>query len=205
MEPELAEPQTPADGDFEVALGDAIEANIAAAAAAEMPTAEAEEEGQDIMPAAAPHSQDADDAGEVEGFRGSLLDAIDCGEVDPPELLAWREWQRWRNLEGRRPPGRAIVHGGAGPEARLWKATMAEFFGDGWRLLLAAPAPIGAALPVFPSLGLQPALAATPHQPLTSALVRARTPVRRDSPRRHQDLIVAKSSSPASDAGSSSL
>ena len=58
---------------------------------------------------------------------------IDAGEIEPPDLMTFNQWQTWRSGPGRRPNKR--VDGASSPQANesaLWRATMAANHGDDW-------------------------------------------------------------------------
>ena len=85
--------------------------------------------GKSIPTALSPGGTEQETA-EVRDFDGSLLEAIDIGEVDPPPLLPFRGWMAWRAGPGRREHGAPAV----GPtEAGLWKCVMQELYGTGWK------------------------------------------------------------------------
>ena len=60
----------------------------------------------------------------------TLLQAIEAGEIDLPELLPWSQWMSWRRGPGRRPAGRRPI---SGEESLLWRRTMLALYGDVWQ------------------------------------------------------------------------
>ena len=74
--------------------------------------------------AAAPEPHDA--SPEVDGFDGSLLEAIAEGEVErPPGPLTFKHWIRWRAGAGRRLRSAPAV---AASESALWRQVMEALF-----------------------------------------------------------------------------
>ena len=70
---------------------------------------------------------------EVSGSDKTLKQAIEDGDVEPPPLLEWNKWQKWRRDVGKRPSLR--VDGGTTSnteEAALWKRTMEDRYGSDW-------------------------------------------------------------------------
>lgn len=70
---------------------------------------------------------------EVSGIDKTLKQAIEDGDVEPPPLLEWNKWQKWRRDVGKRPSLR--VDGGTTSnteEAALWKRTMEDRYGSDW-------------------------------------------------------------------------
>ena len=74
-------------------------------------------------------------ADEVQGSALPLVEAINRGEIEPPERpLAWQEWTTWRAAAGARPRQTSAC---SQKESRLWKTTMSSLFGEDWRAELA--------------------------------------------------------------------
>ena len=67
---------------------------------------------------------------EVEGFDGSLLEAIAEGLVPSPPVMQFGAWVRWRAFEGRRLRTAEAI---ASSEAALWRDTMEAVHGENWR------------------------------------------------------------------------
>ena len=70
---------------------------------------------------------------EVSGTGKTLKQAIEDGDVEPPPLLEWNKWQKWRRDVGKRPSQR--VDGSTTSnteEAALWKQTMEDRYGSDW-------------------------------------------------------------------------
>ena len=74
----------------------------------------------------------------------SLLKLIDEGEMEPPEILSWRERNHWRKGPGRRatlgkgdPPEMCTS---AAEEVALWRSLMSALHGVGWKEEVAAAA-----------------------------------------------------------------
>ena len=74
---------------------------------------------------------------QVSGTRLTLSEAIRTGEIQRPELVSWHAWQPWRSSIGRRP---SVANDGfvlpRQIETSLWRATMSEFYGAEWAMLL---------------------------------------------------------------------
>ena len=74
---------------------------------------------------------------EVSGSTLTLKQAIDAGEIEPPGLLEWNAWQKWRRDVGKRPTQRADGRTTSNTEeAALWKATMEDRYGSDWSMQL---------------------------------------------------------------------
>ena len=68
-------------------------------------------------------------AGEDEGV--TLSECIADGRVPVPDKMSFPKWQAWRRREGRRPTRRRDGRGlPTGEEVALWKAIMAEYYGE---------------------------------------------------------------------------
>ena len=70
---------------------------------------------------------------EVSGSEKTLKQAIEDDDVEPPPLLEWNKWQKWRRDVGKRPSQR--VDGSTTSnteEAALWKRTMEDRHGSDW-------------------------------------------------------------------------
>ena len=76
---------------------------------------------------------------EVTGKEDRLIDLIDSGEVEQPELLDYLGWISWRAAAGSRPSRRRGDGGSTTPaqESALWRAVMEHVHGEDWRQLLA--------------------------------------------------------------------
>ena len=63
-----------------------------------------------------------------------IMHAITEDGLEPPDLLSWKHWQKWRAGEGRRP---AVRRGDAvsttiSQESTIWKAVMEAVHGPDW-------------------------------------------------------------------------
>ena len=68
---------------------------------------------------------------EVDGFDGTLMEAIDTGAIVPPErIVTFREWTNWRSGPGRRLHQVSML---APSESALWRTTMAALHGSEWQ------------------------------------------------------------------------
>ena len=87
-------------------------------------------------------------AGEVSGSTQTLKQAIAEGDVEPPRLLEWNAWQKWRRDAGKRPTQRVDGRTTSNTEeAALWKATMEDRYGSDWSMqLMTRVAEAGAAV-----------------------------------------------------------
>ena len=67
-----------------------------------------------------------------------ILQEFENGDVEPPGLIPWKEWQSWRAVLGRRP---AIRRGDAAgttikEEVSTWREVMAAYAGPDWEIEL---------------------------------------------------------------------
>ena len=76
---------------------------------------------------------------EVTGRDERLVDLIDSGEVERPELVDYLGWVSWRAAAGGRPARRRGdgVSTTSAQEAALWRAIMEHVHGEDWRQELA--------------------------------------------------------------------
>ena len=69
----------------------------------------------------------------------TLLQAIEAGTISRPTLMEFKEFETWRKETGGRP---TVAQDGAytstATESRIWKETMAKFYGEDWHVLLTA-------------------------------------------------------------------
>ena len=76
-------------------------------------------------------------AQQVSGSDKSLLVAIRDGDVDRPPLVEWNNWQIWRRDYGRRPTSAADGYATSSTlETNIWRAVMAELYGEDWMMYL---------------------------------------------------------------------
>ena len=77
-------------------------------------------------------------ARQVSGSEKSLVQAIRDGDVERPALIDWNGFQVWRSQNGRRP---LVATDGytttTTQESALWKAVMADLYGENWTMILA--------------------------------------------------------------------
>ena len=69
-----------------------------------------------------------------------FLQAIEEGDIEPPELMSWKRWMAYRKLEGRRPATRRgdAATNTAKEEAAVWRGVMEGFHGPDWHVELRA-------------------------------------------------------------------
>ena len=70
------------------------------------------------------------DIPEVEGYVGSLLDAVGDGAIEVPnDVMTFKEWIVWRSGDGKRYHKTKAM---SSSESQLCRETMAAMHGPGW-------------------------------------------------------------------------
>ena len=69
---------------------------------------------------------------QVAGSVLTLIEEIDQGGIEAPDLIDYRAWLRWRGEVGREPPRPPReLHGyRLQRESNLWRTTMAHLYGE---------------------------------------------------------------------------
>ena len=117
----------------------------------------------------------------------TLKQVIEDGDIEPPPLMEWNAWQKWRRDVGMRPSQRVDESTTSNTEeAALWKRTMADRYGDDWSMQLMTrvaetDAPVEGEVTVQPGTvpSAEPANASAPQaQPPPTDTERLTTPCR---------------------------
>ena len=69
-------------------------------------------------------------ADEVAGYPGTVEEAVENGQLEPPPPLSWQRWQVWRTATGSRPDSLRIGSADSAREGLIWRRVMEYFHGS---------------------------------------------------------------------------